>query len=200
MTPSASTHRSKHHRLPGEIIRHAVWRYGRFPLRHRDVEALLCVRGVLGSYEAMRMRCRTCGQSYAHQRRRRRSWSGEQWHVDAVGITMTNEQHALGRAVDQDGVVLDILVQRRQHQQAAKKFFRTLLKGCQYAPRVVIPDKRQSDSSPHDSGNGTCRGARLQASPVKPTVSLGVTSAVGSSCGHDSGQIEHRVAHKLVGH
>ena len=44
MTPSASTHLSKHHRLPGEIIRHAVWRYCRFPLRHRDVEAskLLC--------------------------------------------------------------------------------------------------------------------------------------------------------------
>ena len=147
MTPSASTHLSKHHRLPGEIIRHAVWRYCRFPLRHRDVEALLCVRGVLGSYEAMRMRCRTCGQPYAHQRRRRRSWPGEQWHVDAVGITMTNEQHALGRAVDQDGVVLDILVQRRQHQQAAKKFFRTLLKGCQYAPRVVIPDKRKSDGA-----------------------------------------------------
>ena len=214
------------HRFPVEIISHCVWLYFRFTLSFRDIEEMLAMRGVSLSYESVREWCLKFGQTYANGLRHRSPRPGDQWHLDEVFIKINGRIHYLWRAVDQDGVVLDILVQRRQHQQAAKKFFRTLLKGCQYAPRVVIPDKRRATAqrsgrcsrvcntdntalsitmpstptSQHDSGNGTCRGARLQASPVKPTVSLGVTSAVGSSCGHDSGQIEPRVAHKLVGH
>ncbi|MBI3293591.1 MAG: IS6 family transposase [Deltaproteobacteria bacterium] len=71
MTPSATPGLYKHHRFPGEIISHAVWRYFRFPLSHRDVEALLFVRGVMVSYEAIRKWCRTFGQQYANQLRRR---------------------------------------------------------------------------------------------------------------------------------
>ena len=144
MTPSAAPDLYKHHRFPGEIIRHAVWLYFRFPLSHRDVEELLFVRGVIVSYEAIRKWCRKFGQQYANQLRRRRPRPRDKWHLDEVFITINKERHYLWRAVDQDGVVLDILVQRRRNKQAAKKFFRKLLKGCQYVPRVLITDKLKS--------------------------------------------------------
>ena len=144
MTPSATPHLSKHHRFPGEIISHAVWLYFRFPLSHRDVEELLFVRGVIVSYEAIHKWCRKFGQQFANQLRRRRPKPGDTWHLDEVFLTIHGERHYLWRAVDQEGNVLDILVQRRRDKKAAKKFFRKLLKGCQYVPRVVITDKLQS--------------------------------------------------------
>jgi len=61
-----------------------------------------------------------------------------------VFITISKERHSLWRAVDQEGNVLDILVQRRRNKAAAKKFFRKLLKGLTYVPRVIITDKRKS--------------------------------------------------------
>ena len=144
MTRSATPNPYKHHRFPGEIINHAVWLYFRFPLSHRDVEELLFVRGVIVSYEAIRKWCRKFGQQYANQLRRRRPRPGDKWHLDEVFITINKERHYLWRAVDQDGTVLDILMQRRRDKKAAKKFFRKLLKGCQYVPRVLITDKLKS--------------------------------------------------------
>jgi putative transposase len=144
MTPAAAPNPYKHHRFPGEIISHAVWLYFRFPLSHRDIEELLFVRGVIVSYEAIRKWCRKFGQQYANQLRRQRPRPGNKWHLDEVFITINKKRHYLWRAVDQDGNVLDILVQRRRDKQAAKKFFRKLLKGCQYVPRVIITDKLKS--------------------------------------------------------
>ena len=134
MTPAVA-HSYQHHRFPGEIISHAVWWYFRFPLSHRAVEELLCVRGIIVSYEAIRKWCRKFGQAYANAWRRRRPRPGDKWHLDEVCITMNTERPYLWRAVDQDGNVLDILVQSRRKKQAAQKFFRKLLKGCQYVPR-----------------------------------------------------------------
>jgi putative transposase len=108
------------------------------------VEELLCVRGVLVSYEAIRKWCRKCGQAYANQLRRWCPRRGDKWHLDEVFLTINGKRHYLWRAVDQDDNVLDILVQRRRNKQAAKKFFRKLLKGLQYVPRVIITDKLQS--------------------------------------------------------
>jgi putative transposase len=144
MPPSATPDFYKHHRFPGEIISHAVWLYFRFPLSHRDVEELLFVRGVIVSYEAIRKWCRKFGQQYANQLRRRRPRPGDKWHLDEVFITINKERHYLWRAVDQEGTVLDILVQQRRDKHAAKKFFRKLLKGCRYVPRVIITDKLKS--------------------------------------------------------
>ena len=141
---SAVANSYKHHRFPGEIISHAVWWYFRFPLSHRAVEELLCVRGIIVSYEAIRKWCRKVGQADANALRRRRPRPGDKWHLDEVFITINKERHYLWRAVDQDGNVLDILVQSRRKKQAAKKFFRKLLKGCQYVPRVIITDKLKS--------------------------------------------------------
>jgi putative transposase len=144
MTTPAPANPYKHHRCPGEIISHAIWRYFRFPLSHRDMEELLFVRGVLVSYEAIRKWCRKCGQQYAKQLKRRRPRPGDKWHLDEVFLTLNGERHYLWRAVDPDGNVLDILVQSRRNKKAAKKFFRKLLKGLHYVPRVLITDKLTS--------------------------------------------------------
>ncbi len=134
----------KRHRFPPAIIGHAVWRYFRFALSYRDVEELLAERGVVLTYETVRQWCRKFGQGYANQLRRRRPRPGDKWHLDEVFIAINGVQHFLWRAVDQDGNVLDILVQRRRNKAAAKKFFRKLLQGLAYVPRVVITDKLAS--------------------------------------------------------
>ncbi len=128
-------------RFPHEIISHAVWLYHRFSLSFRDVEELLFARGIVVTYETVRQWCRKFGQAYANQLRRRRARPGDKWHLDEVFLKINGKTHYLWRAVDQDGNVLDILVQSRRNKAAAKKFFRKLLKGCTYVPRVMITDK-----------------------------------------------------------
>jgi putative transposase len=64
--------------------------------------------------------------------------------IDEVFLTINGERHYQWRAVDQDDNVLDILVQSRRNKHAAKKFFRKLLKGLRYVPRVIITDKLKS--------------------------------------------------------
>jgi putative transposase len=123
---------------------HAVWLYYRFSLSHRDVEELLFERGIMVSYEAIRKWCRKFGQGYANKLRRRRPRPGDKWHLDEVFLTIHGDRHYLWRPVDQDGNVLDILVQSRRNKNAAQKFFRKLLKGLTYVPRVIITDKLKS--------------------------------------------------------
>jgi putative transposase len=139
-----SIDRYKTYRFPAEIISHGVWLYYRFCLSYRDVEELLFARGIRVTYEAIRKWCRKFGQQYANQLRRRRPRPGDTWHLDEVFLTINGQRRYLWRAVDQDGHVLDILVQRRRDKQAAKKFFRKLLKGLAYVPRVIITDQLKS--------------------------------------------------------
>ncbi|MDP9378771.1 MAG: IS6 family transposase [Chloroflexota bacterium] len=131
-------------RFPQEIISHAVWLYHRFSLSFRDVEELLYERGVVVTYETLWQWCRKFGQAYANQLRRRRGRTGDKWHLDEVFLKINGKTHYLWRAVDQEGNVLDILVQSRRNKAAAKTFFRKLLKGCGYVPRVIITDKLKS--------------------------------------------------------
>jgi putative transposase len=121
-----------------------LWEFCPIVLSFRDVEELQLERGVIVTYEAIRKWCRKFGQQYANQLRRRRPRPGDKWHLDEVFLTIKGEHHYLWRAVDQEGNVLDILVQRRRDKQAAKKFFRKLLKGLTYVPRVIVTDKLQS--------------------------------------------------------
>ena len=98
-----------------------------------------CCSNALSSvtHEAIRQWCLKFGQNYANQLlKRRRAQPGDKWHLDEVFLTINGKRHYLWRAVDQDDNVLDILVQSRRNKQAAKKFFRKLLKGLQYVPRV----------------------------------------------------------------
>jgi len=129
------------YRYPGEIIAHAVWLYYRFCLSFRDMEDLLAERGVTVSHETIRQWCLKFGRSYARSVRRRQGRPGDTWFLDEVFVAVNGERRYLWRAVDQDGDVLDILVQNRRDQRAAKRFFIKLLKGLRYVPRVIVTDK-----------------------------------------------------------
>jgi putative transposase len=122
------------HRFPAEIISHCVWLYFRFALSFRDVEEMLAMRGVALSYETVREWCLKFGQTYANALRRRSRRPGDRWHLDEVFLKINGRVHYLWRAVDQDGDVLDILVQSHRDKKAAKKFFRELLKTLSYVP------------------------------------------------------------------
>ena len=132
------------HRFPPEIISHCVWLYFCFCLSFRDIEELMCERGIIVSYETIRWWCLKFGQAYAKRIRSRSPRPGDRWHLDEVFLRINGEIQYLWRAVDQDGEVLDILVQSHRNKRAAKRFFRKLLKGLQYAPRVIITDKLRS--------------------------------------------------------
>src|SRR5450755_1569029 len=134
-------------RYPAEIISHAVWMYFRFSLSFRDVEELLAARGIAVTYETVRQWCLKFGQTYANELRRRRPRCGDKWHMDEVFLTIRGERYYLWRAVDQEGKVLDILVQSRRNKQAAKRFSRKLLKGLQDVPRVIMTDKLASSAA-----------------------------------------------------
>jgi putative transposase len=131
-------------RFPPEIISHCIWLYFRFALSFRDIEELMAERGIVLTYETVRQWCLKFGQTYANELRHRRPRCGDKWHMDEVVLTIRGQKHYLWRAVDQNGNVLDILVQSRRNKQAAKRFFRKLLKGLQYVPRVIITDKLAS--------------------------------------------------------
>ena len=139
-----SVARYHRHRFPAEIISHCVWLYFRFALSFRDVEEMLAMRGIALTYETVREWCLKFGQTYANGLRRRSPRPGDRWHLDEVFLKINGRLHYLWRAEDQDGDVLDILVQRGRDKKAAKKFFRKLLKGLRYVPRVIITDKLKS--------------------------------------------------------
>jgi putative transposase len=135
------------HRFPPEIISYAVWVYHRFCLSFRDVEDLLAERGITVSYEAIRIWCQKFGPGYARSLKRRQGRLGDSWHLDEVFIRINGQQQYLWRAVDQDGDVIDILVQPRRDQRAAERFFRRLLSGQGKEPFQIITDKLRSYSA-----------------------------------------------------
>ena len=129
------------YRFPGEVISHAVWLYFRFPLSLRMVEEMLAARGIVVSHETVRQWALKFGQAFANQIRRRRPCARDKWHLDEVLIKIAGVKHWLWRAVDQAGMVLDVLVQKRRDKRAAKRLLRKLLKRQCRAPRVMITDK-----------------------------------------------------------
>ena len=135
------------HRFPAEVISHCVWLYFRFALSFRDVEEMLAMRGVAVTYETIREWCLKFGQTYANGLRRKSPRPGDQWHLDEVFLKINGRIHYLWRAVDQDGDVLDILVQSKRNKKAAIRFFRKLLKTLRYVPRLLITDRLRSYSA-----------------------------------------------------
>ena len=114
--------RLKGFRYPREIIAYAVWAYHRFAVSTADVEDLLAERGVIVSREAIRLWVNRFGRHFAHCIRRDRPRPNDKWHMDEVVITIRGKKHWLWRAIDANGDVLDILVQRRRNAKAAKRF------------------------------------------------------------------------------
>ena len=108
---------------------------------------MLAARGIIVSHEAVRQWARKFGQAFANRIRRRLPRAGDKWHLDEVVITIAGKKHGLWRAVGQDGLVLDVLVQRRRDKQAAKRLLRKLLKKQGEPPRVMITDKLRSSQN-----------------------------------------------------
>jgi putative transposase len=136
-------------RFPVEIISHGVWLYHRFPLSFREVEEMMLQRGIVVSHETIWQWCRKFGQDYANGLRRRPPRPGDKWHLDEVFIKIRGKTHYLWRAVDQDGNVVDILVTSRRDAKAATRFFRKLLRGSRFVPRVLVTDKLASYGVAH---------------------------------------------------
>lgn len=134
----------KGHRFPRSVISHAVWLYHRFALSYREVEELLAARGVVVTYETIRMWCLKFPASYASRLRKSIGAYGDTWHMDEVFINIRGKRHYLWRAVDQDGDEIDILVQKRRNKKAALRFFRSLFRKTGARPLKVVTDKLAS--------------------------------------------------------
>ena len=121
-----------------------MWLYFRFALSYRNIEEMMAKRGVPVTYETVREWCQKFGSLYALLLRRKRARIGSKWHLDEVFIKMNGVQHYLWRAVDENGVVIDILVQPKRDRWAALRFFRKLLHVAKRPPRVIVTDKLRS--------------------------------------------------------
>ena len=133
------------------MIRHAVWLYFRFTLSFRDVEELLAQRGIEVSYETIRCWTLKFGGLFAHNLRRSRPkptgrWhlASGIWHLDEMVVKIGGKRMFLWRAVDDEGEVLDMLVQERRNKAAALKLLRKLLKNQGVHPDTIVTDKLAS--------------------------------------------------------
>jgi len=129
------------HRFPPDIIRHAVWLYARFTLSYRDVEDLLAERGLDISYETVRRWFLKFGAPIAKNLRCVRPTPSDHWHLDEMVIVICGKRHWLWRAVDNEGEVLEFLVQPKRNAKAALKLMRKLLKKQCCAPTRIVTDK-----------------------------------------------------------
>jgi putative transposase len=134
----------KRHRFPPVIIQHAVWLYGRFTLSFRDVEELLAERGVDVSNETLRRWFLKFGRLIASNLRRSRPRPSARWHLDEMVIRIRDRKYWLWRSVDDEGEVLDFLVQRRRCAKSARRLLRKLLKKQGFAPTRITTDKLKS--------------------------------------------------------
>lgn len=139
------------HRFPPVIIQHAIWLYFRFSLSYRDVEDLLAERGIDVSYETIRRWVEKFGRQYSKHLQMKRPKPSTIWHIDEVFLKIGGKQYYLWRAVDDEGEVLDVLLQSRRNKAAALNFLRRTLKKHQTTPTAVVTDKWQASmSAVHD--------------------------------------------------
>ena len=134
----------RRHRFHPDIIRQAVWLYFRFTMSFRDVEDLLAERGINVSYETVRLWVLKFGPAFARRICRRREPAFNVWHLDEVFVNIGSEQMYLWRAVDGEGTVLDVLVQKRRNKRAALRLMRKLLKNQDVHPTQIVTDKLKS--------------------------------------------------------
>jgi transposase-like protein len=132
------------HQFPPAVIRHAVWLYVRFTLSHRDVEDLLAERGLDVSYETVRRWDLKFGPLFARELRCQRPRPTSTWHLDEMAVVIAGRRFWLWRAVDDEGEVLDLRVQRRRDKVAAVKLMRKLLKNQGFAPDVLVTERLRS--------------------------------------------------------
>jgi transposase-like protein len=147
----------RRHRFPPSIIQQAIWLYLRFTLSYRDVEELLAERGLDLSYETVRRWVLKFGPSIAHELRRQRARPSDRWHLDEMVVRIAGHRMYLWRAVDHEGEVLDMLVQRRRDKHAALRLMRKLLRKQGFAPKRLTTDKLGSYGAAFRRLGLTCR-------------------------------------------
>src|ERR1700737_367073 len=166
----------RRHRFPPVVIQHAVWLYLRFTLSYRDVEDLLAERGLDISYETVRRWVLKFGPVIARRLRRRRPRPSDRWHLDEMVVRIAGTRMYLWRAVDHEGEVLDMLVQRRRDSRAALRLMRKLLRKQGFAPKLLVTDKLRSYASafrrlrlgcPHEQGLRSNNRAENSHQPVR---------------------------------
>jgi len=121
-----------------------IWLYVRFTLSYRDVEELLAERGRDLSYETVRRWVLKFGPAIARRLRRRRSGRSDRWRLDEMVVRIAGRRMYLWGAVDDEGEVLDMLVQRGRDSRAALRLMRKLLKKQGFAPKLLVTDKLRS--------------------------------------------------------
>ena len=129
------------HRFHPDIIRRAVWMYFRFNLSFRDVEELLIERGIDVSYETIRRWVEKFGSTYAKRINSRSEPPSPIWHLDEVYTKINSQMVYLWRAVDDEGTVLDVVVQRRRNTKAAMRLLRKLLRNQGIKPTRIVTDR-----------------------------------------------------------
>jgi transposase-like protein len=166
----------RRHRFHPDVIRQAVWLYFRFTLSFRDVEDLLAERGIDVSYETVRLWVLKFGPAFARRICRRREPAFNVWHLDEVFVNIGGKQMYLWRAVDGEGEVLDVLVQRRRNKRAALKLLRKLLRNQGVRPAQIVTDKLKSYGAAlrdlrldhlHDTGHRRNNRAESSHVPIR---------------------------------
>src|ERR1700686_5532989 len=147
----------RRHRFPPVVIQHAVWLYLRFTLSYRDVEELLAERGFDVSYESVRSWVLKFGPMIARRLRQVRPRPSDRWHLDEMVVRIAGKRMYLWRAVDHEGEILDMLVQRRRDKRAALRLMRKLLKKQGFTPKLLTTDKLGSYGSAFRHLHLTCR-------------------------------------------
>ncbi|HRH20619.1 MAG TPA: IS6 family transposase [Brevundimonas sp.] len=130
----------KRHRFPADVIRQAVWLYFRFTLSFRDVEEMLAQRGIEVSYETIRSWTIKFGPLIAQNLKRRRPAPSPRWHLDEVVCNIGGKRMYLWRAVDDEGEVLDVVVQKRRDHAAALRLLKRLLRNQPVEPTCIVTD------------------------------------------------------------
>ncbi|KAA0684893.1 IS6 family transposase [Azospirillum brasilense] len=164
------------HQFPPPFIRHAIWLNLRFTLSYRDVEELLAERGVEVSYETVRRWVLKFGPAIACNLRRLRPKPSPRWHLDEMAVRIDGQLMHLWRAVDDEGEVLELLIQRRRDKAAAGKLMRKPLRKQGFVPTQVTTDQLRSYgaafrelglSARHEQGRRKNNRAEVSHQPVR---------------------------------
>lgn len=137
----------KRHRFPASIISHTIWLYHRFNHSYRDVQEQLAYRGIIVSHETIRNWCIKFASHFSDVIKKKQRKPKDKWHLDEMSINVNGEYFVLWRAVDSDGLELEVFLQKRRNKKAAIRFLSRLLKGYP-VPRVIVTDKLKSYNQP----------------------------------------------------
>ena len=137
-------HRRRFH---ADVIKRVIWLYFRFNLSLREIEEMMAERGVDVSYETIRRWIDSFGSVFAKRIKSRSECPSPRWHLDEVYTKINGKMVYLWRAVDDEGTVLDIVVQSKRNKKAAKRLLRKLLKNSGVKPERIVTDLLRSYSA-----------------------------------------------------